>query len=102
MSCMLSPASQPVTVCYRLVSPMSSEHHQPIDHHNGPTDLHMNSESDDSLHGVAGSSGVITSHTQLDQSNAPITSQSMTVLAAVIAAGNETVCSAPGTKLHAA
>lgn len=79
---------------------MTSESHLVSEHHhNVPTDLHIDSESDDSLNGVAGGSGVIASHTQVDQSNAPITSQS---LAAVIAAGNEAVCSAPGTKLHAA
>lgn len=80
------------------------------EHCNMPTDLRVKTESNDSLTGGgtsgagshSGSSGVSTSsHTQIDQSNAPSSSQSMN-LSAVIAAGNEAVCSAPGTKLHAA
>lgn len=83
---------------------MSTDPHLLPDHCNVPTDLRIKTESDDSLPGSGvGSSGVISSHTQLDQSSAPITSQQSMNLAAVIAASNEAVCSAaPGTKLHAA
>lgn len=91
-----------IFITYRSVDPMSSEHQLLPEHCNVPTDLRIKTESDDSsMTGMAGSSGVSTSHTPLDESSAPITSQSMS-LAAVIAAGNETVCSAQGTKLHAA
>lgn len=77
---------------------------------NPTSDTHIKSESsDDSLTaaGVSGAANV--AHSQVDQS-APITSQPSSQPAAVVASSSrdavasddDAVCSAPGTKLHAA